>query len=182
MKVLKTVRTYGKDNLSNRLKLLWQGAEVRGRGRQVTWDGELKVSGNSIQNFETINFWNQEKRCEQLSQRHLKWQSITTGGVAGLIVDLKKPTAGAIDLSTTQKSLAARISELDIRGRIRSAGGLGKAISAYRLPPADGPQDYSLEFTPTAKQLGKGDNPIYTCVVQEDGHMAWSSPIYLNCQ
>ena len=182
MKVLETVRPYEKDKLSNRLKLLWRGAEVRGRGRQVTWDGELKITGNSIDKFETINFWNQEKRCQQIGKRHLKWQSITTGGIAGLIVDLKQPTAGSIKLSTTQKSLKAQVSDLDIKGRTRSAGGLGKAISAYRLPPADGPRDYSLEFTPTAKQLGKGDNPIYICAVQEDGHIAWSSPIYLNCQ
>ncbi|MGZ0174223.1 MAG: DUF3604 domain-containing protein [Planctomycetales bacterium] len=179
MKVLKTVRTYGKEDLSNRVKLLWQGAEVRGRGRQVTWDGELTVTGNSIRDFETINFWNQEKRCEQLSKRQLKWQSITTGGVAGLILDLAKPTAGSIDLSTTQKSLKAKIVDLNIKGRTRAAGGLGKAISAYRLPPANGPLDCSIEFTPSPKQLSKGDNPFYICVVQEDGHMAWSSPIYL---
>ena len=47
------------------------------------------------------------------------------------------------------------------------------------FPSADGPSDWSFEFTPSPKQLGNGDNPIYICVVQEDGHMAWSSPIYL---
>ena len=179
MTVLKTVRPYGKDDLSNRVKLLWQGAEVRGRGRQVTWDGELKLTGNRISDFETINFWNPEKRCEQLSGRHLKWQSITTGGVAGLILDLQKPAAGTLDLSTTQKSLKADIAALGNKGKTRMAGGLGKSISAYRLPTADGPSDWSFEFTPSPKQLEKGDNPIYICVVQEDGHMAWSSPIYL---
>lgn len=179
MSVLKTVRTYGKDDLSNRLKLLWQGAEVRGRGRQVTWDGELKLTGNSVRDFQTINFWNLEKRCEQLNSRQLKWQSITTGGVAGLIVDLAKPRSGKIEVSTTQKSLNASIADLGIKGKTRTAGGLGKAISAYRLPPPDWHHDWSFEFTPTKKQLQQGDNPIYICVVQEDGHMAWSSPIYL---
>jgi hypothetical protein len=179
MTVLKTVRTYGKKDLSNRIKLLWQGAEVRGRGRQVTWNGDLKLTGNSIRDFQTINFWNQEKRCEQLSKRHLNWQSITTGGVAGLIVDLERPAAGSLDVSTTQKSLNASIADLGIKGRTRTAGGLGKAITAYRLPPSDWHRDWSFEFTPTSRQLDQGDNPIYVCVVQEDGHMAWSSPIYL---
>jgi hypothetical protein len=179
MTVLKTVRTYDKDDLSNRVKLLWQGAEVRGRGRQVTWDGELKLTANRIRDFATINFWNPEKRCERLSDRHLKWQSITTGGVAGVILDLQKAAAGSLDLAATQKSLKAGIGDLGIKGQTRTAGGLGKSISAYRLPDADGPCDWSFEFTPSPKQLGKGDNPIYVCVVQEDGHMAWSSPIYL---
>jgi hypothetical protein len=179
MTVLKTVRTYGNDDLRNRVKLLWQGAEVRGRGRQVNWDGELKLTGNSIRDFQTINFWNQEKRCEQLSSRHLKWQSTTTGGVAGIIVDLEKPDAGTLNLSTIQKSLSANVADLGISGRTRAAGGLGKAISAYRLPPTGWHHDWSCEFTPTAKQIHEGNNPIYVCVVQEDGHMAWSSPIYL---
>ena len=179
MTVLKTVRTYDKDDLSNRVKLLWQGAEVRGRGRQVTWDGELKITGNSIRDFQTINFWNQEKRCDQLSPRHLKWQSITTGGVAGLIVSLAKADTGSLELSTTQKSLSVRVANLGINGRSRNAGGLKKEISAYRLPPPDWHRDWTCDFTPTAKQLHQGDNPIYVCVVQEDGHMAWSSPIYL---
>jgi len=30
--------------------------------------------------------------------------------------------------------------------------------------------------------LNSGDNPIYVCVVQQDGHMAWSSPIYLTAE
>jgi len=30
-------------------------------------------------------------------------------------------------------------------------------------------------------ELGAGDNPIYVKLVQEDGHMAWSSPIYVVC-
>ena len=30
------------------------------------------------------------------------------------------------------------------------------------------------------KKLKTGDNPIYIKIVQRNGHIAWSSPIYLN--
>ncbi|HUT19133.1 MAG TPA: hypothetical protein VM366_08230 [Anaerolineae bacterium] len=36
---------------------------------------------------------------------------------------------------------------------------------------------FSLPLT----ALGPGDNPIYVKLAQEDGHMAWSSPIYVVC-
>jgi hypothetical protein len=179
MRVLKTFRPYGEADLSSRLKVVWQGATVRGRGRQVNWDGELKLTGNRIKSFETINFWNLEKRCEQVSPKKLSWESLTTGGVAGVIVELEKPAAGSIQIETTQKSLRAGISKLGANGRSASAGGLDKKISAYRLQPKDGHKDFSFDYSPSWKSLNEGDNPIYVCVVQEDGNMAWSSPIYL---
>lgn len=177
MKVLKTFRTYGKDDLTNRLKLLWQGAEVRGRGRQVVWDGSLKLTGNAIRSVQPINFWNPEKRCVQQGRRSVEWESITTGGVAGVIVELES-NGGKFDVETTQKSLRGRIADLGVGGINRAAGGLGKRLSAYRLPPASGTCDVNISFRPRWSSLVLGDNPIYVCVVQEDGHMAWSSPIY----
>lgn len=178
MKVLRTIRTYGNNGPGNRIKLLWQGAEVRGRGRQVNWDGELKLRGNSIRSLQTINFLNQEKRCEQVSRRQLRWQSLTTGGVAGVIIELDKADQGMVEVSTTQKSLIAEIAGLNVNGRRRTAGGIGKAITVSRLPSLGGDRDWAGEFTPSSRQLHRGDNPVYVCVVQEDGQMAWSSPIY----
>ena len=58
-------------------------------------------------------------------------------------------------------------------------GGLDKRISLYRLPPADGPAHCEFSYRLPAGDCRRGDNPILVKVVQEDGHMAWSSPIYV---
>ncbi|MDP6446233.1 MAG: DUF3604 domain-containing protein, partial [Pirellulaceae bacterium] len=178
MRVLKTVRTYTAADLTSRLKVLWQGAEVRGRGRQVTWDGKLQLSGASVRDWQPINFWNSEKPCRQVGRRELQWEAITTGGVCGVIVELAR-SGGQLQVSTAQKSFSAEIDKLGVRGRSYGVGGVGKRISAYRLPPAGGPREIEFTWKPAAKHLHSGSNPIYVCVVQEDGHMAWSSPIYL---
>lgn len=179
MHVLKTYRPYSKRELGRRVKIQWEGATVRGRGRQVVWDGGLSVSGNRIRSFETINFWNPEQKCEQLSQTELNWKSLTTGGVSGVILDLERQAVGELSVETTQKSFSAAIGRLGIVGRSHDVGGIGKRISAYRLPNAEAVcKDFEFEFTPEWSTLNRGDNPIYVCVVQEDGHMAWSSPIY----
>lgn len=179
MEVLKTVRPYAASDLANRVKVLWQGATVRGRGRQVTWDGGLKVVGNQIRSFETINFHNLEKQCRRVGPRELAWDSISTGGVAGVILELDKPTAGELLVNTTRKNFRAKIGSLGVRGRSYDCGGLDQRISAYRLPSADGRRDVAFDFQPAWSDLKKGDNPLYVCVVQEDGHMAWSSPVYV---
>lgn len=177
MRVLRSLRTYTAADLSNRVKVLWQGAEVRGRGRQVNWDGFLNLDTARIQSFQAINFWNQEKCCERLGPRELRWQSLTTGGVAGVILEVDR-LKGDMQVETTQRRFGVTLSQLGVKGRQYSAGGLEKRISAYRLPAADGSRELQTTVRIRPDQLQSGDNPIYICVVQEDGHMAWSSPIY----
>jgi hypothetical protein len=179
MQVLKTVRPDSTDDFSNRVKILWQGATVRGRGRQVVWDGQLKLFRNRLRCFQTINFHNLEKTCKQNSKSELVWESMTTGGVSGLIVELEKPAAGELHIETVQKRFKVSLGKLGTQGRTYELGGVGKRISAYRLPPKNGSRSVSFQFTPKFKNLNRGDNPLYVCVVQEDGHMAWSSPVYV---
>ena len=179
VQVLKYFRTYTRFDLSNRLKILWQGAEVRGRGRQVRWDGFLSVTGNQILKVTPLNFHNPDQRYRQIGKTKLSWESITTGGVAGLILEMARPAAGEIFIKTPFKRLRLPIASLGLKRRSYHLGGLDKCLSLYRLPQANGPTQYQIYFKPSITHLHQGDNPIYVKVVQEDGHMAWSSPIYL---
>lgn len=175
---VKVFRNYRAADLANRVKILWQGAEVRGRGRQVAWDGGLHVEGNRIREFQTINFHNLEKTCRRIGKSKLAWNSLTTGGVAGVILELER-SGGSLSVRTQQKSFTTRLDRLSISGRSYACGGLGKRISACRLPAAGGATSLRFEWQPQWDDLRPGDNPLLIHVVQEDGQMAWSSPIYL---
>src|SRR5262249_4088641 len=54
--VVKTVRPYTADDLGRRVRVLWQGAEYRGRGRETLWQGKLTLEGNRIARFAPVNF------------------------------------------------------------------------------------------------------------------------------
>ena len=179
MRVVKCFRTYTAADLSNRLKLLWEGAEVRGRGRQVTWNGSLTLAGNRIGRVTSLNFHNPDLPCRQAGPTRLDWESITTGGVAGLILELTQEAAGRVRVETNQTRFGMRLQGLGVQGRSWSLGGLDKRISVYRLPAAAGPTHCEFTFKLPARYCFQGDNPIVVKVVQEDGHMAWSSPIYV---
>ena len=179
MRVVKCFRTYTAADLSNRLKLLWEGAEVRGRGRQVTWNGSLTLSGNRIGRVTSLNFHNPDLPCRHAGPTRLDWESITTGGVAGLILELTQEAAGRIRVETNQTRFGVRLQGLGVQGRSWSLGGLDKRISLYRLPSVAGPTHCEFIFKLPARYCFQGDNPIVVKVVQEDGHMAWSSPIYV---
>ena len=178
MQVLETRRPYQSSDLANRIKVLWQGSEVRGRGRQTNWDGNLQITGNHITALQPINFLNPEKQCHLQGPRHVNWRSTTTGGNAGLILELGKQRNGTLLVDTTEKKLSLSLAKLGMRGRTYKTGGVDKQISVYPLPAADGVQDMQFETKISEADLTPGDNPLYICVVQEDGQRAWSSPIY----
>ena len=179
MDVLKTFRPYGQSDLSDRIKLTWEGATVRGRGRQVNWDGGLKIVGNKIAGFTPINFYNIEKSCQQVGIHRLEWESITTGGVAGVVVRLARGPRGRAIVKTPHGRFQADLGRLGLQGRRWALGGLARRVSLYRLPAADGQRKLSFSYQPKPGQLHRGDNPLYIHVLQEDGHMAWSSPVYV---
>ncbi|MGC2078110.1 MAG: hypothetical protein WA728_19160, partial [Xanthobacteraceae bacterium] len=56
-------------------------------------------------------------------------------------------------------------------------GGLGRALSVYRLPETDWARQLTLVHDVTFNR--GADLPVYVRVTQADGHQAWSSPIYL---
>ena len=175
--VIKTLRPYGEGDLGNRVKVVWSGAEVRGRDRMVTWDGCLRVEGNTILDSTPVNFWLASQPLQGPAKNQLAWQSVTTGGLAGVIVTLEKSDAGLIRIETPQHDVECAINSMGLEPMVWQCGGLQKAIEVYRLPDRQSSREFSFSLPLT--ELHGGDNPIYIRIVQEDGHMAWSSPVYL---
>ena len=176
LQVIETLRPYSVKDLGRRVKVVWSGAEVRGRNRMVRWDGCMRVQGNAILDAIPLNFWNPDQALEIESQQ-LVWKSITTGGVTGVILTLEKPNVGSLEIDTLQQQVACEIASVALEPKVWACGGLRKEIRAYRLP--DRQRSCEFSFTLPLTTLQEGDNPIYIRMTQEDGHMAWTSPIYL---
>ena len=83
--VAQTMRPYSDAELGRRVRVLWQGAEYRGRGRETIWLGKLAVEGNRITRFAPVNFLNPERTIvETAPGTALTWDSVTTGNLAGI--------------------------------------------------------------------------------------------------
>jgi len=171
------VRPYAAEDLGRRVRVVWSGAEVRGRDRMTGWDGRLQVRGNRIQDAAPINFWNPENALERMGDEALRWRSITTGGLCGAMLTLADGVSGTLEMETEQGALSCEIGELGVEPRVWEYGGLAKRVEISRLPDRPGDCDFDIRL-PIA-QLHAGDNPIYARVAQEDGHVAWTSPVYV---
>ena len=177
-RVVQTIRPYIAADLGRRVRVLWQGAEYRGRGRETLWEGNVAVAGNRIARFAPVNFLNPERTVrETAAGTGLAWTSVTTGNLAGIDLWLDEPDRGTLQIKTNVVSGTADLAALAENTIALDGGGLGRRLSVYRLPESDWSRRVALEHMVSFE--GPADLPVYLRVTQADGHQAWSSPIYL---
>lgn len=175
--LIETVRPYQKQDLGGRIRVIYQGAEYRGRSRATTWDGSLSISDNAILRSKMFNNWNLDRGLTQNDAQNVSWKAITTGNFGGFDLWLKDQKTGQISIRTKHVNIDVNIAELCYEEKIFEAGGLDRAIRVYRLPE-------QLSQTHVTHRLPinintQGDTRLFVRVTQIDGHQAWSSPIYL---
>ena len=52
---LEVYRPYEEADLGRRIRILWEGSEYRGRGRETIWDGHAELSGNFFKKLSPVN-------------------------------------------------------------------------------------------------------------------------------
>lgn len=173
-----TIHPHGDAAVGRRIRILWEGAEYRGRFRQVIWDGHSEISGNEIVDAKAINFFNPDRPLKIESATRTSWKALTTGNVGGLDLWLKDPSAGRISIRTPLVEADIDIAEIGPDDTIIDRGGvLPRYMKLFRLP--DVMDARTLEATRKIDLRSEGDNPIFVRLTQEDGTIAWTSPIYV---
>jgi hypothetical protein len=175
--LIETVGPYGAQELGSRVRLVYEGAEYRGRARTTTWDGSLTIEGNRIVRTGIINNWNLDRGIQKQDATGLTWKTVTTGNYGAIDLWLEAPAAGRLAFKTAPVSGEVAIAELGAEPRVFEAGGLERAVKLQRLP--DAMTERRMALRRRIKVRTQGDTRLYVCVQQEDGHRMWSSPIYL---
>ncbi len=172
-----TVRPYGSADLGRRIRVVWRGSEYRGRGRETTWDGQATLKGNGFQQVRAVNRHSPDKCFELISPTRLRWASLTTGGFAGFDAWLDDGNNGILTLDAELVQATLAVADIGYEDTVFEAGGLGRRIRVFRLPDHNPHRRFVLE---REVELGDtGDNALYLCITQEDGHLIWSSPMYI---
>ena len=177
LETVEVFRPYGEAELGRRIRVLWEGSEYRGRGRETHWDGHAEITGNSFEDLTAINRYSQDKRFEQTGQSRLDWVALTTGGFGGFDAVLDDPMAGTFTIDTALVKETISIADIGRDEMIFANGGIDRRIRIFRLPD-DNPH-YAATVERRIKLAPDRDNALYVRVTFEDGHFAWSSPIYV---
>lgn len=175
--LIETVRPYAEADLGGRIRLVYQGAEYRGRARTTVWDGQLTIQGNEIVRAEMFNNWNLDRGIQHQDAGRIVWKAVTTGNYGGIDLWLADPTHGRIRFETKHCHGWRNISSLSIAEHVFSAGGLDRAVKLSRLPTQMSVTQ--MRFSRVFERRMTGDTRLFVRVTQADGHRAWSSPIYV---
>jgi len=174
-----TWRPYTAGQLGRRLRIVWEGSEYRGRGRQSVWDGSATLdAGNRFEAVRPINLWNLDKTVRQTAPERLDWQALTTGGFGGVDVTLADGMTGTLTLNTALVQAVLPLHDIGLEDHVLdSGGGIRRRMRVFRLPDAN--QVSHAHLRHAIKRDAAGEDALYVCVTLEDGHLLWSSPIYL---
>jgi hypothetical protein len=175
--IVETFRPYKKDDLGSRIRVIWSGSSFRGRERAVNWHGKAQVRGNEILSAKPINFFNPEQKFILNRPDSFIWESSTTGGSAGFDCIVKDNAGGELFIETPLIKFSTPIVEIGLEEKIYEAGGIDRRMRLSRLP--DSNPHRQIEVSLNIPLKNNQDNPLYICAYQEDGHCAWSSPIYV---
>ena len=176
--LVETVRPYRQDELGSRIRVVWEGAEYRGRFRQVIWDGSAFLSDNEIISATPVNFFNKDKTLENSAPNELHWKALTTGNIGGFDIILADVYNGTLKIETPLIKAGVPIEDIGFEDEVfDNSGVLPRYLKIFRLP-TENPHK-TMRFSRLIDLKALGDNPIFIRLTQEDGTLVWTSPIYV---
>lgn len=158
------------------VRIRWSGVRSRSRKKKTDWQGQLLVSHGRIKDYQPLAFDQPDEGITQISRQSLTWNSTTSGDIDG--VDLELDYDESTEILFTSKPVTFSFKPIQLKeGRIvKEAGGVNQRV-IIDLAPIQYKREVQLVFTD--KDTPTGLHPYWVRVVQRDGHMAWTSPLFI---
>ena len=158
------------------IKVEWSGARVRSRPKVVTWDGGLTVKNGAIKEYTEFAFDYPHQGIEKVSDTELKWRSTTGGDPDGVLLRLESNKETEVTFETGPITFSFKPKGIGYDPMVVDAGGLNQKIRVSTIKDV---LPDKLEFTYRPKPE-KGLNAYWVRIVQSNGAMAWTSPVFIN--
>jgi hypothetical protein len=158
------------------IKIEWMGARVKSRPKRVEWDGGLHLDKGKITYFKEYAIDYVKQGVRRINEQELEWTSTTGGDPDGVILELDAPEDAVITFQSNPINFGFKPNMIKHKPTVINIGPVNQKIRIQAFTKSALPK--SLKFNHVI-ELGEGVNPIWVKVTQEDGSMAWSSPVYV---
>lgn len=165
-----------------RIRILWKGARHRGRGRRITWDGSISIQGSTILSAHTVAFDSPGDGITSRTESQVTFRSQTTGDSDGIELEIAPGSAATLTLETAEGKWSVTTDDPALnhpQGRIHALGSLERQVTFQRYPDPDRMSPEAIHVELPLDQATAPHTPWYIKVTQCDGHLAWTSPVYL---
>jgi hypothetical protein len=160
----------------NGIKVIWSGAENMQRNRSTVWNGGLTVSGGRIRGARGYRFDYPTEGILDWDGNRVTWQSRTAGDEDGVILDIEGLDGATLSFDTGPARFSVALRQVTGEDWVHAAGGLDRRVVLRRVA---GHYLRDLGFTWTDRQVPSGTSAYWVRLLQEDGAVAWSSPIFV---
>lgn len=176
---------------ADRVKVVWRGASSKERARQTVWQGTLAVSEGRITSFQRYRLDYPLEVLESSKDDRVIFDTITAGDEDGTVLSVDVPPETKLTINGTvaarnqfgedaggsgQFSFTLPLSELTEEETVFDLGGVDREL-AIRKFGAGYPRTVRFDWTEPADERRSG--AYWVRVLQEDGAIAWSSPIFV---
>ena len=125
-----------------------------------------------------VNFFNPDRPLKIESSTRASWKALTTGNIGGVDLWLKDAAVGRLSIRTPLVEADIDIADIGYEDMvIDRSGALPRTLKLFRLP--ERMETRTLDLTQRIALRPQGDNPLFIRLTQEDGTIAWTSPIYV---
>ena len=162
------------------LKIEWSGLRSKFRSKKTIWDGELILDKGRILSAYPFAFDRPGEGITSVSDRKVTWKSISYGDPDGVILELDAPENATLTFNSIQGTFTVKLKEA--MNMIKTVY-LGPVDKRVRIVPLNDSGDVrKVTFTYIDYKIRRGVNPYWVKVIQWNGEMAWSSPIFVKYQ
>ena len=156
----------------------WTGNLRIARGRKQTWDGELTVHGARLNRVEPFAFDHPDEGLTGADGHSVRWKSETAGDYDGVLLELAAARDATVEFYAEPLTVTQSLQGIEDGPIFLPAAGLGAHLRLQALPGDGGPLDSHVTWTDSTPVAGV--HAYHVRVLQLDGHMAWSSPTYVD--
>ena len=173
---VEVLRPYGPRDLGSRLLVRMSGAERRGKGARSLWRGNAVLDGAAIAGFHPVCAWNPDLPCVRVDAHRVAFEARTAGNMTGFDLELEETGGGRITVDTGNGAVAVDLDDIGWADHVTALGALERKLWIVRAPSPNPHLAFSGSVSVPLR--ASRDNPLWICVTTEDGHQAWSSPVY----
>jgi hypothetical protein len=164
------------------------------------WEGKLRVEKGSISSLSFMPLDRGDESFSEVKADGFTWRTFTCGDEDGasfhvegddaeIEVTCTSTPAASVQVGTGRRvcaptsqldrvSFRFHVNELGLKPKVIDVGPVERRVTARRL--AAGYTGRAAEFKFIDEGFNIGVNAYWVRIVQSDGEMAWSSPIYVN--
>ena len=160
-------------------RISWSGARIHQRNRQTHWHGSLRVDKGKIEEPRGWQVDTREEGIQSFDDRSIQWLSRTTGDADGVEFRLSGGDGATLFFETDVVSFEVPLDAVGAVPYVVDAGGVRQQVEVQRISRVPGSPQANVMFHVDESDFHDGWNPYFIRLMQEDGALAWSSPIFV---